>query len=333
MSFQVQTRVAVNGFGRVGKAIANQLCRSFSHNLRLVAINDINNKIIVPSALQQQKVAVFNEASPQRLPWRNLQVDTVIEATGSKRVAENAEQHLLAGAERVIATHPLQEAERSIIYGVNHRQLDLKDRIISALSCTANCAIPLISIVKSLYFQQAGFNELVISIVHTYDKDRPLLDLELSWLKPEQVLMARAGELTDTIAYPSSLAKSIAMVFPELKDKVFVQAVRIPHHLPGFSMYLEFVFRRGLFDQGFAEQLHQAKTHYLPRILQTVPFTIGIENMQKEEKEYSAVVDENTVSIEGNRLSFVAWQNNIEGYAARVVDLVMYLHELKSERS
>ena len=235
------TRVAINGFGRIGRAVFRIIASRPDSNIEVVAINDLSDDDILAYLLQydsvmgtfdqevtvaggvmtagQHEVKMLMERDPAALPWGELGVDVVIEATGVFRDRDSLQKHLDAGAKRVILTVPAKgEIDETIVLGVNDEELDAGDIIVSNASCTTNCLAPLAKVMDDNF----GIKKGVMNTVHAYTNDQRLADVPHSDLR-------RARAATENIIPTTTgAAKAVGKVLPELDGKLDGIAMRVP---------------------------------------------------------------------------------------------------------
>ena len=238
-------KIAINGFGRIGKNITRHLIDAGylagqGGDLELVAINDLgdiksnahllkydsihgpvantisyeNNEILIDSS----SVKFFSERDPSQLPWNDLDIDIVFECTGFFTSKEKASSHLTAGAKKVLISAPAQDPDKTIVYGVNHSELQEDDLIISNASCTTNCLAPLAKVINDKFGIKSG----LVNTVHASTNDQSLLDVAHS-----DLYRARAASAS-IIPSKTGAAKAIGLVIPELDGKLNGMATRVP---------------------------------------------------------------------------------------------------------
>ena len=238
-------RIAINGFGRIGRNILRsylareQVWKKFNQ-IEIVAINDLGSPSDNAHLLKYDSVhgklknevecsetsikvdgfdiACFSEKDPAKLPWAKLNIDIVFECTGLFTSKDKAEQHIQAGAKRVLISAPGQNVDKTIVFGVNHETLTNEDRIISNASCTTNCLAPLAKIIHEEYKILNG----LVNTIHAYTNDQSLLDVHHS-----DLLRARAASLS-MIPTTTGAASAVGDVLPELSGKLDGLAVRVP---------------------------------------------------------------------------------------------------------
>lgn len=234
-------RVAINGFGRIGRTALRLL--ENDKDIEVVAINDLTDpvqlaylykydsvhrtnksKISFDSdelIVKNKKIKVFAEMDPSKLPWKALDVDIVLECTGVFTSKEKCKAHLDAGAKHVIISAPAKDEVKTIVYGVNHNILNKSDEVISAASCTTNCLAPVLKLINDKFIIKEGF----MTTVHAITNDQETLDIP-----HKKGIMARRGRAASLNIIPTSTgaASQIGKVIPSLKGKMDGLAFRVP---------------------------------------------------------------------------------------------------------
>jgi glyceraldehyde 3-phosphate dehydrogenase (phosphorylating) len=240
------TRIAINGFGRIGRLTFRAYLESGRKDLEFVAINDLGSaemnalllefdsvhgrfpgKVSVGDGRLKadgQDVAVLSEASPEKLPWRDLDVDIVMECTGRFTKRETAAQHLDAGAKRVLVSAPCSGADLTVVYGVNNDKLTQKDHVVSNASCTTNCLAPVAEILQKTVGIERGY----MTTIHAYTGDQRTVDT-----LHKDPRRARASGV-NLIPTSTGAAKALGLVLPELEGKLDGASIRVP--VPNVSM-------------------------------------------------------------------------------------------------
>lgn len=235
-------KVAINGFGRIGRLVFNIMKED--SNFDVIAINDLTdaeqlayllkydtshrtnnnydittkeNKLVV----DEKEINVYAEKDPSKLPWKNLDIDVVFECTGFFTSEEKSMAHIIAGAKKVIISAPAKGNIKTIVYNVNHDILDGSEKIISAASCTTNCLAPVMKLMCDNFGVEKGY----MTTVHAYTNDQATLDVAHS-----KGHLSRRGRAAAANIVPSTTgaAKAIGLVIPELKDKLGGMAMRVP---------------------------------------------------------------------------------------------------------
>lgn len=331
MSPQVpNTRIAINGFGRIGRYTAKLLLRH--PTLQLVAINDladptaiahllkydsVHGKFEGEISLQEEKLVVngnqiqlYSKANPTELPWRELGIDVVIECTGRFTTREGAEKHLNAGSKKVIISAPVQdESIPMVVLGVNDSILDGTETIISNASCTTNCLAPMIQVLDENFGVAKGF----ASTVHSYTNDQNLHDA------PHKDLRRARAAAYSIIPTTTNAGKALDRILPELEGKIEASAMRVP--VPDGSLTDLIV---ELKQEVTTEQVNQAyKSAELGKLKGYLQVESDpIVSMDILGNTNSCIIDEALTSAKGNLVKVVGWYDNESGYANRLVNLV-----------
>ena len=327
-------RVAINGFGRIGR---NFFRTSFQDPaIEIVAINDLTDAKTLAHLLTYDSIhgrfhadvqydehsltvngktiRIFAMNDPKTLPWKDLQIDFVIEATGRFTDHKSASQHVTAGASRVIISAPAKDPDITIVLGVNESTYNPKTHtIISNASCTTNCLAP----VSKVILQEFGIKHAFMTTIHSYTNDQQLLDLPHKDLR-----RARAAGLS-MIPTSTGAAKALHLVIPELKGKIDGMAIRVP--TPNVSLIdLSVEVEKDCDAATVNTAFRQAAQGLLQGYLQVSEAPIVSTDLNG--CSYSATVDAPLTSVMDKRLVKVfAWYDNEWGYSCRVHDLVKVL--------
>jgi glyceraldehyde 3-phosphate dehydrogenase len=327
-------RVGINGFGRIGRIFLRTSLGQ--DDLEVVAVNDLADAGTLAHLLKHdsihgamwaeieakerslfidgREIHVTAERDPIRLPWRELGVEIVVEATGKFRDRASAEKHLDAGARKVVITAPGKEPDLTVVLGVNeHRYDPRRHHIVSNASCTTNCAAPVIKVLHEAFGIRRGF----LSTVHAYTNDQPILDFAQKDLR-----RARAGALS-MIPTTTGAAQAVGFVLPQLAGRLDGLAIRVP--VPNVSLV------------DLVAELEQPTTvDTVNRVFRTAasgPLR-GILDVTDEElvsvdlngNPHSAIVDlPSTAMIEHTLVKVLAWYDNEWGYSCRVRDLIAHM--------
>jgi glyceraldehyde 3-phosphate dehydrogenase len=327
-------RVAINGFGRIGR---NFFRTSFNDPaIEVVAINDLTDSKTLAHLLTYDSIhgkfqadvqygpdfltvngkrtQILAIKDPKVLPWKDLQIDFVIESTGRFTDRQGASQHLTAGASRVIISAPAQDPDITIVLGVNESTYNPQQHaIISNASCTTNCLAP----VAKVLLQEFGIRHGFMTTVHSYTNDQQLLDLPHKDLR-----RARAANLS-MIPTSTGAAKALYLVIPELKGKIDGMAIRVP--TPNVSLIdLSVAVERDCDVATVNAAFQQAAQNSLKGYLQVSE--APIVSCDLNGCSYSATVDAPLTAVIDKRLVKVfAWYDNEWGYSCRVRDLIKVL--------
>ena len=329
-------RVAINGFGRIGRNVLRAAKQSPSSNLDFVAINDLTNSATLAHLLKYDSVhgaypgtvdvtddglvvdgdeiRVLSEPDPADLPWRELGVDVVVESTGRFRTRELASKHLAAGAAKVVVSAPAKDEDITIVLGVNHDLYDpdLHD-IISNASCTTNCLAP----VAKVLTERFGFVRGLMTTIHAYTSGQAVLD------GPHKDLRRARAAAVSMIPTTTGAARAISLVLPELEGKLDGMAIRVP--TPDVSVVdLVAEVETDVDEQTVNDALRAAAAADLAGILRVEEEPLVSADFTGEPA--SSVVDAlSTAVMDGRMVKVLAWYDNEWGYSSRVVDLVEYV--------
>lgn len=327
-------KIAINGFGRIGRNVFRILTEQ--KDLQVVAINDIaapealayllqydtvmgtldhevtleDDKLVVAS----QRAQLLQERSPANLPWKALGVDVVIEATGRFRKRSEIEQHLDAGAAKVILTVPAKDdIDALVVLGVNDEILKPTDRIVSNASCTTNCLAPVVKVLDESF----GLVRGLMTTVHAYTNDQKLAD----WFHSDLRRARAAGE--NSIPTTTGAARAVGKVLPHLKGKLDGMAVRVP--VPDGSIVdLVAEVDRPATVEGVNNAMRAAAEGPMKGILSYSTRAIVSSDIIGD--PHSSIFDAPLTQVVADRtIKIAAWYDNEWGYSSRVVDLIKRL--------
>lgn len=323
-------RVAINGFGRIGRMVFRAALKE--KEIDIVAINDLTDAKTLAHLLKYDSVhgvfpakveveegaivvngkaiKIFAIRNPEELPWKKEKIDVVLESTGLFTAREKAELHLKAGAKKVVISAPATGEDITIVMGVNHTLYDpKKHHIISNASCTTNCLAPVAKVLNETF----GIEKGLVTTVHSYTNDQNILDLPHKDLR-----RARAAALS-MIPTSTGAAKAVSLVLPELKGKLDGMAIRVP--TPNVSVVdLVAVVNKKTDTEKVNTALKKASKGALKGIL-------GFEEAPLVSTDYngnvlSSIVDAGcTKVIDGNLVKVLSWYDNECGFSQRVIDL------------
>ncbi|HUF13822.1 MAG TPA: type I glyceraldehyde-3-phosphate dehydrogenase [Longimicrobiales bacterium] len=331
-------RVAINGFGRIGRNIL-RAAKTRGANLDFVAVNDLTDNQTLAHLLKYDSVhrrypgtvepsnggltvdgdelRVFAEKEPGKLPWDDLGVDIVFESTGRFTDRDKAAAHLEAGARKVIITAPAKQEDITIVMGVNHGKYDAESHdVISNASCTTNCLVPVVKVVLDNF----GFVRGLMTTVHSYTNDQQILDLPHKDLR-----RARAAALS-IIPTTTGAARATSLVLPELKGKIDGLSMRVP--TPDASIVdLVAEVERDVtveeINQAFRDAAADGDLEGILDVSEEPLVSVDYIG-----NPYSSIVDLlSTAVIGGRMIKVMSWYDNEWGYSCRCVDLALYVGE------
>ena len=337
-------RVAINGYGRIGRNVHRQFLERFSDQVEVVAVNASSDMEMRTYLLKYDSlhgpldaeieecgadfcvngktVRVVKEREPSHCPWKELEIDVVVEATGKFTSRELAAGHLEAGAKRVIVTAPMKDDTFTVVSGVNEDQITTEHDIISNASCTTNCIAPVIQVMDETY----GIENLLVSSVHAFTTSQNLLDNKGESIK--DLRRARAATLS-MIPTKTGAVKAVAKIFPHLQGKIDGMAFRVP--VPTVSCaYMAFFLQKGATVEGVNEAIEKAsKEGHLKGILDICHDPCVSIDFQTN--PHSSIVDGlSTKVVDGNAVQLLSWYDNEWGYAMRVTEMVLKMGVLLS---
>lgn len=329
-----KVRVAINGFGRIGRLVLRAALESGRDDIEFVAVNDlapaeqnaylleydsVHGKLPMPVKLEgdtiivgNQKIKCIAEKDPTKLPWGEMNIDVVMECTGIFTAAEKAKVHLEAGAKRVLVSAPSAGADATIVYGVNQDTLKSTDLIVSNASCTTNCLAPVAKVLDDTFGIISGW----MTTVHAYTGDQQLLDKN-----HKDFRRARAAALS-MIPTSTGAAKAIGLVLPKLAGKLDGMAIRVP--TPDVSV-VELVVnleKDATVDAvNAAMKAAESRTFgYNDKPLVSIDFTGNA---------HSSIFDASQTKVLGDRLVHVtAWYDNEWGFSNRMGDTAVAMGKL-----
>lgn len=327
-------KLAINGFGRIGRKVFREALEE--NELEVVAINDLTDAAMLAHLLKYdsvhgifnaevtsegeylvvngKKIRVFAEKDPSALPWKEQQVDIVIECTGIFSTTEKASKHIEAGAKKVILSQPAKDDMPTFVMGVNADQYNPEtDHVISNASCTTNCLSPLAKVLSDKF----GIKRGMMTTVHSYTNDQRILDLPHSDYR-----RARAAA-ESMIPTTTGAASAVAKVLPELKGKLDGMAIRVP--TPNVSL-VDFVAEldKNVTAEEINEALKQAADNELKGILAFNE--LPLVSIDYNGNTASSTVDGlSTMVLGDNMVKVLSWYDNESGYSARCIDLALLM--------
>lgn len=334
-------RIAINGFGRIGRPTFRRIIEKYP-NLEVVAINDLtDNKTLAhllrhdsnyrkyrkevgfsekSISVEGKEFPVFEEKDPEKLPWKDLGVDIVLECTGHFRDLEGAKKHIKAGAKKVVISAPGKDKEiPGFVLGVNEEKFDPKgDKIMDMGSCTTNCLAPLAKVLNDNFEIKQGF----MTTVHSYTSDQRILDL------PHKDLRRARTAAINIIPTTTGAAKAIGKIIPELNGKLNGIAIRVP--TPTVSIVdLTVEVKKAPKDEKEVNNIFRkaAQTEKMKGILRVEEEPLVSTDFIGD--TYSSIFDSEQTMVNDNLIKVLSWYDNEYGYACRLADFADYVgHKL-----
>lgn len=329
-------KIGINGFGRIGRNVFRASLAKQWADVEIAAINDLTDSAMLAHLLEYdsvhgrlnktvehteealivdgKKIRVLAERDPAQLPWKELEVDIVIESTGRFTARADAAKHLEAGAKKVVISAPAKEADFDVVLGVNEDKYDpASHHVISNASCTTNCLAPIVKILNETY----GIRRGMMTTVHSYTNDQQILDLPHK--DPRRARAAAENIITTT----TGAAKAVALVLPEMKGKLNGFAMRVPtSNVSVVDLVAE--LEQNVTVEEVNRTLRQAAEGPLAGLMAYSEKPLVSSDYIGD--PHSATIDAlSTMVIEGNLAKVVAWYDNEWGYSNRIVDLVEYM--------
>ncbi|WP_068674622.1 glyceraldehyde-3-phosphate dehydrogenase [Oceanobacillus sp. Castelsardo] len=325
-----KTRVAINGFGRIGRMVFRQAIvdedmevvainaryptETLAHLIKYDSIHGVFNEEVnaLESAIKVNNkiIEVVNSREPNKLPWKELNIDVVIEATGKFNTKESAGLHIQAGAKKVVITAPGKKVDKTIVMGVNeHTYQPELDHVISNASCTTNCLAPVVKVLDDHFTIKNG----LMTTVHAYTNDQNNLD------NPHKDLRRARSCGQSIIPTSTGAAKALGEVLPHLNGKLHGMALRVPTPNVSLVDLVVDVEKSVTMEEVNNAFKHSSKhelngiVHYSEEPLVSIDYTTT---------EFSSIIDGlSTMVMEGNKIKILAWYDNEWGYSNRVLDL------------
>ena len=331
-------RIAISGFGRIGRNILRAMVEAGRKDLQVVAINDLLPAKDHAHLLRYDSVhgrfpgevkldgdtidvgfgpiKVLAERDPKKLPWKSLDIDIVMECTGIFTDKEKAIGHLEAGAKRVLVSAPSKGADLTVVYGVNHDKLKPEHKVVSNASCTTNCLAPVAKVLNDLVGIKSGY----MTTIHAYTNDQSLLDVA-----HKDIRRARAAAV-NIIPTSTGAAAAVGLVLPELKGKLDGTAIRVP--VPNVSVVdLKFIPGR----ETSVDEINKAMEHASKQQLKGI---LGVTNEPLVSSDFnhnpmSSTFDlTQTQIVDGRLVRVMSWYDNEWGFSNRMSDTAVAMGKL-----
>jgi len=331
-------KIGINGLGRIGRMVIRSIIET---NNKKIEIKHINNRTDIKNCSQllkydsvhgkfntdikynekylfinKKKILYSRETELDKINWKKNNVDIVLECTGKYNSKEKSFQHIKNGAKKVIVSAPCKNADKTIVYGVNHKSINKNDLVISAASCTTNCLAPIAYVLNQKFKIEKGF----MTTIHSYTTDQRLLDNS----HKDQRRARSAGQ--SIVPTSTGASKALAEIIPELKGKIEGVAMRVP--TPNVSLVdLVFNSSKNLSVNQINNSFKEASKKNLKNILDATEEKLV--SVDFNHNSNSAIVDLSLTNVVGNKMGKVsAWYDNEWGFASRMIDLAEYIHKI-----
>jgi glyceraldehyde 3-phosphate dehydrogenase len=334
----MSVRVAINGFGRIGRLTLRAIVEADRKDIEIVAINDlapvetnahllrfdsVHGRFPAEVKVEGDTINCGNGAikvtaikDPTQLPWKELGVDVAMECTGIFTAKEKAKAHLQAGAKSVLVSAPSDGADLTVVYGVNHDKLTKEHKVVSAASCTTNCLAPVAKVLNDAIGIEKGF----MTTIHSYTNDQPSLDQV-----HKDLYRARAAAL-NMIPTSTGAARAVGLVLPELNGKLDGVAIRVP--TPNVSVVdFKFVAKRATTKDEINGAIKRAADQQLKGILgyTELPNVSGDFNHDPHSSVFHM---DQTKVLEGTLVRVMSWYDNEWGFSNRMIDTAVAMGKL-----
>ena len=325
----MSTKIAINGFGHIGRLTFRNLIES--DKVEIVAINDLTAVDMLAHLLKYdsahgrfngtvehtenslivngKEITIYAQRDPETLPWAELGIDVVIESTGFFRDAEGMGKHIKAGAKKVALSAPASGDIKTIVLGVNDGELTADDTMVSNASCTTNCLSPMAKVLDEKFGIESGF----MCTIHAYTSDQRIQDAPHSDKR-----RARAAAV-NMIPTSTGAAKAVALVLPQLKGKLDGYAMRVPT-ITGSATDLTVQLKREVTAEEVNAAMKEAAEGPLKGILMYTEDPIVSSDIVGD--KHSCIFDADVTSAKGNLVKVLGWYDNEAGYSARLANLV-----------
>ncbi len=331
-------KVAINGFGRIGRLVLRAIAEQKRQDLQIVAINDLadieDNAYLLrydsvhgpaPFPIKTSgkildaglgPIQVLAEPHPEKLPWRELNIDLVMECSGRFTSRETAAKHLTADAKRVLISAPADDVDHTVVFGVNHQTLTRDHIVVSNASCTTNCLAP----VAFVLHKALGIDHGYMTTIHAYTGDQRLVD---TFHKDPR--RARSAALS-MIPTSTGAARAVGLVLPELRGKLDGTAIRVP--TPNVSLIdFKFVAKKSTTREEINDAIQKAEANELKGVLGTV--NEPLVSCDFNHNPLSSVFDlSQTQVIEGRFCRILSWYDNEWGFSNRMSDTALIMGKL-----
>lgn len=325
-----KTRIAINGFGRIGRNLFRLL---LNHpTIEVVAINDIADNKTMSHLIKYDSIhgvlpfecsydgdgiivdgrhySFFHERSISNLDWKSLNIDVVVEATGKYKTFDEINFHIMVGAKKVILSAPSEtELIKTVVLGVNEHILDGTEKIISNASCTTNNAAPMVKVINDL----CGIEQAYITTVHSYTTDQSLHD------QPHKDLRRARGAAQSIVPTTTGAAKALTKIFPELDGKIGGSGIRVPVPDGSLTDITCYVKREVSIEEINSAFKNACENHFKGIMAYTEDPIVSVDIIGNKN---SCLFDSGLTSVIDKMVKVVGWYDNEIGYSSRLIDLI-----------
>ena len=331
-------KIGINGLGRIGRMIIRSLIENNNKKIEIKHINSRSSSEVVANLLKYdsvhgkfnckikygrdylningKKITFSQYSNLNEIKWKNFDVEYVLECTGKFNSKDKLVSHIKNGAKKVIVSAPCKNADKTIVYGINHKSIKKNDLVISAASCTTNCLAPVVNVINDQFKIEKGF----MTTIHSYTTDQRLLDN--SHKDPRRA--RSAGQ--SIVPTSTGASKALGEIIPELKGKLEGLAIRVP--TPNVSLVdLVFTTKNKLSIKKINDSFISASKKELKNVLDITKEKLV--SIDFNHNPNSAIVDLSLTNVVGNNMGKVsAWYDNEWGFASRMGDLAEYIHKI-----
>ena len=323
-------RVAINGFGRIGRLTFRNLMSD--RNVEVVAINDLTNNETLAHLLKydsahgildtkvtaddnsikvgRKQITALSERDPSKLPWKKMKIDVVIECTGIFTTKDKMDMHIKAGAKKVVlSAPPKSDGIKTIVLGVNDETLTKKDKYVSNASCTTNCLAPMMKIIDDNWGLVTG----TMTTTHAYTSDQKIQDA------PHKDMRRARAAAYNIIPTTTGAASAVGKVLPQVKDKIFAMAIRVPV-ITGSLVELTVETKKDVSVEKVNATFKKYANKQMKGILEYADAPLVSSDIVRN--QHSSIFDSGLTLKLGKLIKIVCWYDNEAGYSARLADLV-----------
>ena len=329
----MKLKIAINGFGRIGRLTLRALIERKINNIEVVAVNDLGalesnlhllrydsihgilkekfSKEKDTILLQNNKIKFLKESDPEKIPWNQFDVDLVIESTGIFTSRENAQKHLKSGAKKVLISAPAQNPDLTVVFGINHNEIKDEHKIISNGSCTTNCLAPLAFLLDKKVGIQSGY----MTTVHAVTGDQNTIDTL------HKDLRRARNSLVSIIPTSTGAARAVAEVLPNLNGKIDGSAIRVPTANVSLVDF-KFLSKKSTNEDELIKIFKSAEINEFKSIIQTTDEPLVSPDLNHN--PHSSIVDLSEIKVINNNFCRVlSWYDNEWGFSNRLLDVAL----------